>query len=212
LGLIAAVLFVVGVFMPDTDSELPYVWQESAIAALLAFAIETWLRKLDERDAKALQDKLDVVQREIDEAKAPRILTPAQREILKTALFKYKGKKCRVMQVGFGNREAATYASQIGTALSECGWAVELLSNITGGSETISIHSGVIACFNFADLRRVAADNEACYAIIELTSTLAKALEDAGVKMTHAISKKGTYLPTPQDTVDIIVGPKPEPK
>lgn len=57
-GLAAAVLFVAGVFMQDANPLIRYIWQGSAITGLLAFAIETWLRRLDEREAKKTIDDL----------------------------------------------------------------------------------------------------------------------------------------------------------
>lgn len=55
-GLAAAALFVVGVFMQDGNPTIRYVWQGSAITGLLAFGIETWVQRIDDRESqKAVQ-------------------------------------------------------------------------------------------------------------------------------------------------------------
>jgi hypothetical protein len=148
-ALTAAVTFVGGTFITDNSPILKPIWQISALSGLLAFIIETYLRKVDARNANAISKQLndaearaitadknaaDAIQRADTATKraetlnyrlSGREISAEGRKAMIDALGKFAGQKFQIFSMDSDNIETEHYAQSLCRTLVNCGWIRE---------------------------------------------------------------------------------------
>lgn len=205
----AANLFVVGVFMEDTNPVIRYVWQGSAIAGIVAFAIETWLRRLDERDSDKLRERIDAAAQFTQSLIEERCLSDDGKAILKNRLSPFAEQKFSMFQVGTDS-ETGGFANEIAEFLSkECGWLQHGgMTYINPSQSSLSMQWGV--AFYAVPEALNAGDEIIASRTIHAVGALCIAMQDAGITITSA-TKSDRAWPIPQGTIEIYVAQKPPP-
>jgi hypothetical protein len=142
---IAAALGVVAVFIANDNPHMSKVVRVVAVAALIAFGIDLWLRRVDTREAKAMEGKLEVASRQADEANekaekerlgrlelekriAGRSLTPEQQALLREALAIEPGEVH--IDSRLSDSEGESYGHQFATVFGAAGWHVTVAAQL----------------------------------------------------------------------------------
>src|SRR5260221_13233919 len=99
-------MFCVGTDMKYTNRAIKYVLQASAITVFLAFMIDSWLGRLNDKDSEELRDKLSAAQRatenlradnlKLQERLSPRRLSPEQNNRVASKLAAFAGQRMNV--------------------------------------------------------------------------------------------------------------------
>jgi hypothetical protein len=140
-GLSTTLLFVLAVFIPDSNPLINSVWRACAITGLVAYSLELWLRSIEKKESKAESERNQLAialatqasaqanQRAaearlaLEKYKAPRTLTPIQQNAMREQLKKFSPQRLDVWVVG-QTTEIAGIASFIISPLSEEGWDI----------------------------------------------------------------------------------------
>lgn len=163
---------------------------------------------LNSAEAREMRRKLDVMAEVTKDLKAWRTISEDVRALLKSRLSPFGGQKFRVFQIGAYDDEPRKFAQQIISALKDCGWVTtDNLMCLQSSESRISMSWGVC-----------------CYALSGATTTeelianptmnamgrLCIAFLDAGIAWGSS-QRFLTWMPTPNDVIEIHVGEKPPP-
>lgn len=152
----------------------------------------------------------ELLRRELAQTRAPRTLTQPQKDIFKSRLSKYAPQKFQIIQIGYGNNEAYSFANQIREALSDCGWGGgAVYAGFPAADQPAEIGSGVTIGTSFTELL-VAMKSGTEWKEPEALTELRSVFRDTGIEQAKGMTmRQYGKLPLPPETVEIVVGPKP---
>jgi len=131
-----------------------------------------------------------------------RILTDAQRASIKDALSEFAPQQFQVLQVGFGDNQAAHFAQLIHKCMiDDCGWCGGISLHLDASEQGIKIHSGIGVMLSQEDSNR--SDR-----MREIRKRAMKIFAIAGIPVSDRFAKEAIH-PTPVGIVEIVVAAKP---